>query len=999
MPAQTADRTWTGPLEKIDDYRWRIPESYARGMRVPGLIFSDERLLKDITNDQSLQQVANVAHLPGIVKASMAMPDIHWGYGFPIGGVAAMDANEGVVSPGGVGYDINCLTGDAMVLHRFGYRRAIADIVRARLTDPIQCYALTKIERQVTTIIAGLGKSPSTTVFELETTSGRRIRATTDHPFLTPEGMRLLGTLSPGGQVAVDPFEGVDYEDPGSDILIDDVHVEAFMQRLGKSGGNAIAQVLKDLRGRGLLPLRRDSAVLPVLIKVLGFIFGDGTLYFDSAGKGVAAFFGQPDDLEDITRDLEPWVTVSRLYSRRRKHRIVTDYGEREFEATNCDIRVQSTGFAVLLALLGCPVGNKSLQDYEVPGWLRAAPRWHKRLFLAAYFGAELQAPRAYAERNRNAPCPLLTVQKQEQWIGSGRRFLAQIASLAGEFGVETLGVGERQEIVRRKHGRSVRLRLMFSSRPESLAALYSRIGFEYHRRRRAEAAVMTAYQHYKQARWRERQDFIARILQLRAAGLSAKRILVTLGSEAGRINFRFVERTIYGGAARVVRAGDTFLSYPAFRESVTAGLRDSGLVWETIKRLEAYPSAQRVYDITVAHPDHNFVANGFVVHNCGVRLVRTDLTAGEVQPMVKTLVAGLFRDIPCGVGVSGEIRISRRDADQVMVKGSRWVIAQGYGVPEDALHTESQGCLEGADPSQVSKRAFERGADQLGTLGSGNHFLEIQEVEPIYDEYAANILGLFLGQVTVMIHSGSRGFGYQICDDYLDVTERAMAKYGISVPDRQLACAPVNSEEGQAYLGAMRCAANYAWSNRQCLMHLARMTFEHFFKKTWQELGMRLVYDVAHNIAKFERHRVDGRERTLCVHRKGATRSFPPGHPELPEEYRDIGQPVIIPGDMGRNSFVLVGTAQAMEESFGSCCHGAGRVMSRAEAVRKASGRSIEQELERQGVIVMGRGRKGVAEEQPSAYKDVNDVVRVVHNAGLAKRVARMRPLGVIKG
>jgi tRNA-splicing ligase RtcB len=384
---------------------------------------------------------------------------------------------------------------------------------------------------------------------------------------------------------------------------------------------------------------------------------------------------------------------------------------------------------------------------------------------------------------------------------------------------------------------------------------------------------------------------------------------------------------------------------------------------------------------------------------NCGVRLVRTDLTAEKIQPTIKALVAGLFRDIPCGVGMSGEIRISRRDADQMMVKGSRWVIAQGYGAPEDAAHTESQGCLEGADPSQVSKRAFERGADQLGTLGSGNHFLEIQEVDTIYDEHAANLLGLFRGQVTVMIHSGSRGFGYQICDDYLDVTERAMAKYGIHVPDRQLACAPITSTEGQAYLGAMRCAANYAWSNRQCLMHLARMTFEHFFKNTWQQLGMRLVYDVAHNIAKFERHKVNGGERTVCVHRKGATRSFPPGHPELPEDYRDIGQPVIIPGDMGRNSFVLVGTAQAMEESFGSSCHGAGRVMSRAEAVRKASGRSIEQELERQGVIVMGRGRKGVAEEQPSAYKDINDVVRVVHNAGLAKRVARMRPLGVIKG
>ncbi|MBI4596783.1 MAG: RtcB family protein [Candidatus Omnitrophica bacterium] len=384
---------------------------------------------------------------------------------------------------------------------------------------------------------------------------------------------------------------------------------------------------------------------------------------------------------------------------------------------------------------------------------------------------------------------------------------------------------------------------------------------------------------------------------------------------------------------------------------------------------------------------------------NCGVRLMRTDLTVEEVQPKIRPLVAALFRDIPCGVGMRGEIRVSKKDADRVMTQGSRWMIGQGYGVKDDVEHTESRGCLEGADPSAVSDRAFQRGADQLGTLGSGNHFLEVQAVETVYDEPAANVMGLAQGQVAVMIHSGSRGFGYQICDDYLDVTETAMAKYGISVPDRQLACAPLASEEGQRYLAAMRCAANYAWSNRQCLMQLARHVFERVFGKSWESLGMRLVYDVAHNIAKFETHSIDGTQRLVCVHRKGATRAFPPGHPETPEAYRAIGQPVIIPGDMGRNSYVLVGTQQAMEESFGSCCHGAGRVMSRTQAVKQAAGRSIEQELEKQGVIVMGRGRKGVAEEQPAAYKDVNDVVRVVHNAGLAKRVVRLRPLGVIKG
>jgi len=384
---------------------------------------------------------------------------------------------------------------------------------------------------------------------------------------------------------------------------------------------------------------------------------------------------------------------------------------------------------------------------------------------------------------------------------------------------------------------------------------------------------------------------------------------------------------------------------------------------------------------------------------NCGVRLMRTDLTVEEARPKLRELIASLFNTIPCGVGMSGEIRFSPKEAPRVMQQGARWAVAQGYGVQEDLEHTESRGCLPDADPEQVSERAVQRGKSQLGTLGSGNHFLEVQAVETVFDPSLAEAFDLRTGQVTVMMHSGSRGFGYQVCDDYLDVMERAMRRYDIQVPDRQLACVPITSEEGQRYLGAIRCAANFAWANRQCLMHLARRAFEQVFGKSWQQIGLQLIYDVAHNIAKFERYHVDGKERLLCVHRKGATRAFPPGHPEIPEDYRSVGQPVIIPGDMGRYSYLLVGAQGAMEETFGTVCHGAGRAMSRTAAVREAAGRSIEKELEDQGIVVMGRGRKGIAEEQPKAYKDVNDVVHVVHAAGLAKRVVRMRPLGVIKG
>ncbi len=405
---------------------------------------------------------------------------------------------------------------------------------------------------------------------------------------------------------------------------------------------------------------------------------------------------------------------------------------------------------------------------------------------------------------------------------------------------------------------------------------------------------------------------------------------------------------------------------------------------------------------VAATDPDQGGVVSpggiGFDI-NCGVRLLRTNLTFQEVQPKLKTLVATLFSHVPCGVGQSGEIRISQTERAKVVTQGAGFVVKKGYGIEEDLKNTEAGGCLAGADPEAVSERAYERGADQLCTLGSGNHFLEVQTIDQIYDSAAAERFGLREGEVTLMIHSGSRGFGYQVCDDFLELMHRTLTKYEIKVPDIQLACAPVHSPEGKRYLSAMRAAANYAWANRQCLMHLARGVFEKVFARSWRDLGMDLIYDVAHNIAKFENHKADGKEKILCVHRKGATRAFPPGHPELPEAYRDLGQPVIVPGDMGRNSYLLLGTAQAFDETFGTTCHGAGRVMSRAQAIRTAHGRSIEQELEKQGIIVMARGYKGIAEEQPAAYKDVNDVVRVVHEAGIAKRVARMRPMGVIKG
>lgn len=384
---------------------------------------------------------------------------------------------------------------------------------------------------------------------------------------------------------------------------------------------------------------------------------------------------------------------------------------------------------------------------------------------------------------------------------------------------------------------------------------------------------------------------------------------------------------------------------------------------------------------------------------NCGVRLLRTNLTRKDVQPRLAPLMDALFRAIPAGVGSGGSYLFDRKELRRLLTEGVPYLATRGWATPDDIENTEAGGCLDGARPEFVSDRALGRGGDQCGTLGSGNHFLEVQVVDEIFDENAAKVMGLEVGGICVMIHSGSRGLGYQVCDDALAALRHVPAKYGIELPDRQLACAPVHSDEGQAYLGAMRCAANYAWANRQLLMWQSREVFAEFFGRPWESLDMRLIYDVAHNIAKMEEHEVEGRKKLLCVHRKGATRAFPAGHADVPPHYRGIGQPVIIPGDMGRASWVLVGQPGSMKKTFGTTCHGAGRVMSRTAAIKNAEGRRIDRELAAEGIIAKCRNWKGLAEEQPAAYKDVSVVVDVVHRAGLAAKVARLRPLGVVKG
>jgi tRNA-splicing ligase RtcB len=989
-------QVWKGPLEQIDEYRWRIPKGYKPGMRVDGLIFASKEMIEQIKQDQAPEQVANVAFLPGIVGCSIAMPDIHWGYGFPVGGVAAMDLEEGVISPGGIGYDINCLHPDTRVLTEHGYWRTIGESPESWVGQAVVCFRLQGGAREAGTVGAVMQVRPRNRVYRLRTAAGYEVVATSEHPFWTPEGMRRLEQLHTGARVAIYLFEGVPYEPASDEALVDEAQLRAHLAAQGKSE-TAIRQIVAQLRQRNLLPLRADAPQTPYLIKLMGYLTGDGTMrYVGGTGKGVAVFYGKPDDLERVRAEImRLGFAPSPVRTRQRRHTIQTPYRAYTFEAREASFSVSSSAFVAILACLGVPLGNKAAQPYRVPEWLLRALLWQQRLYLAALFGAELSAPSTLRRHPATFHTPVLSVSKHEPIADSGWAFLADIQAMLARFGVRARLLNRQKEtaISPRTGTRTIRCRLQILGNDENLIRLWSQIGYEYHAERQRLACLATAYLRLKQGAIRQRTHAAALAPLHKVNGVAIGQIAAELG-----VNARFVERSLYGGRRTQPRIPKDFPSFAEFAEQADAG---DGKVWDTVASIEPVPYDEPfVYDLTIQHPDHNFVANGFVVSNCGVRLLRTDLTEKQVRPRLKELVDQIFRDVPAGFGGEGLIKTSRADLRQVMLKGAHWMVEHGYGWADDLAHTEATGRLDMPDPDVITEKAIERGKDQLGTLGGGNHFLEIQVVDEIYDPVAAQAMGITqVGQVTIMIHTGSRGFGHQTCQDHLDIMEEAHRKYDISLPDRQLACAPIKSEEGQTYLRAMHCAANFAFANRQAIAHWTRQAFAKIFNATPESLGMYQVYDVAHNIAKIEEHEWDGKKVRVCVHRKGATRAFPPGHPETPEAYREVGQPVLIPGDMGRYSFVLVGTEGAMRESFGTTCHGAGRMMSRKGALREAKNRNIAKEMEAQGILVRAQNKATLAEEASYAYKDVANVVEVVHNAGIARKVARLRPIGVVKG
>jgi tRNA-splicing ligase RtcB len=928
------------------------------------------------------------------------MPDMHQGYGFPIGGVAATEYPHGVISPGAIGYDINCLGGDTPILHAHGYTRSIEEMAEDWQMATLNCLNVEAKQFDSARPVRWFGQKPRAQVLRITTENGFSLTATADHPLWTPHGMMRGGLLRSGDQVAVSLFRGVEYEQPVDAPLVTESPFMKYLGSLGKNQrGNALAQIRNALKKRGLLPLNYSSEAIPYLCKILGFLFGDGTLRFDTrTKKGMVAFYGQPEDLEDIRHDvMQLGFKPSRVWSRERTHHIHTTYNEYAFERREHWVSVNSTAFATLLAYLGAPIGKKTKQEYGVPAWLANTPLWQKRLFLAAFFGAEMSTPQTVSGHDYNMAAPTISMNKSEGYESNGRVFLRQLAALLKEFGIETVPIGMRKEQINADGKRSIRLRLVMSAEPGNLIRLWSKVGFEYNRKRKTQASIAAHYVIAKQNLITARQKVAEQAATLKMAGASKSYVIESLHGEI--TNERFIERSMYEGRKTLPRVNQGFKTFSKFSEIVTEGLGQSSLVWDKIETIEPIDYDGLVYDLTMDHPDHNFIAGGFVVSNCGVRLLGSSIEFESVRAEMDTLATVLNKYCPSGVGKEGSIKVNLKELDHVLREGSRWALKNGYASEADLARTEEAGSLEGADPGMVSERAKARGREQIGSLGAGNHFIEVDVVDEIFDEEAATVMGLYKGCLTVQIHCGSRGLGHQVCTDYVHEFQSAVRKYGINLPDRELVCAPMDSPEGKAYMGAMRAAANFAFANRQLLAYSARRAFEDVFADKMSNWHLHQVYDIAHNMGKLETHLVDGKQIKVCVHRKGATRAFGPGSPGLPPEYKKIGQPVIIPGSMGTASWVLVGTEDSMTRSFGSSCHGAGRVMSRSKAKKEVRGDVLRLELEERGIKVRAGSLPGLAEEAPSAYKDVDLVVETVSAAGIARKVARLKPVAVIKG
>ncbi len=984
-------------LQKVSDVIWELPKSYKKGMNVPARLYATEGIIQAM-DAGVFNQVSNVASLPGIQKYAYCMPDGHWGYGFPIGGVAAFDPVQGgVISPGGIGFDINCLVRGSKILTSYGYTKQIeefeSDFVDVESFNSSYILKSQQCLQSVLSFDADrksfsskeigyfMKKKHCGSVIKIKTTLGYTVEVTEDHPILTKLGMVDAGKLSQRQEIAVYPFEGVEYE------LINDISLVEDETLFSK-------QERDELVKRNLFPLCLKNKNLPILTKLFGYLLGDGQIYI-SGKKGFVCAYGPQEDLKEIQKDFDTLGFSAKIYERKRDHSIPTKYGCVEFTGTNYELHVSSKSLARLFFALGYPMGTKTNTSFLVPKWIMQSPLWIKRLFLSGLFGAELSKPKTHTKTGFD--CPTFSQNKNTVLLSNGREYCIQIMKLLEEFGVNTHALLERDDYHNR-YGKTSRLKLQISSEEENLLRLWSNIGFSYNKKRERLSHIAILYIKEKKLLTEKRRLASAQIVEYRKKGLRLGEVQRLL--EFSIVNKRFISRHYYEQKAGH-RITLDFVSFVDFVKIKEDEIKRYGCFFDAIELITLRKYDDEVYDFNV--PDtHNFIANNVVVSNCGMRLIVTNLTADEVKPRIKQIVDELYKAVPAGVGCQGFVKISKDEFRNVMKEGAQWCVKNGYAWPEDIEHIEDHGRIAFADVSKVSEKAVKRGFDQIGTLGSGNHYLEIQEVREgmIFDTETAAAFGITkVGQIVIMVHCGSRGFGHQIGTDYLKVFLDVMPKYGIAVLDKELACAPFNSKEGQDYYGAMACAANMAFANRQVITHRIREVFSKIFGRDARELGMKLVYDVAHNIAKVEKYKINGVEKELVVHRKGSTRAFGPNRSaDLPVEYRKFGQPVILGGSMETGSYLLAGM-DGSEETFCSTAHGSGRTMSRAQAKREVRGDQLQKDMEKRGIYVHAVTMAGLAEEAGSAYKDIETVVDSLELAGVTRRVVALKPIGNVKG
>ena len=978
-------------LQKIDETTWELPTSYKKGMNVPARFIATEHLIKNL-DEGVFDQLTNVACLPGIEKYAICHADGHWGYGFPIGGVAAFDLETGVISPGGIGFDINCLPPETRINLENGTWQTIEELEKNWNKKEIDFFNYKSKSKNKTNILCFMKRHENKELFIIKSKSGREIKTTADHPILTKRGMITAENLTSNDEVLLRGFKGIKFEEPPSEFIITKKQIEQTLDKLKITNkGNARTQILNFLEKNDLLELKYSSPKLPILLKLMGFIFGDGTISFENQ-LGQVGFYGKEEDMQEIRKDLiKLGFNTSKPYKRLRHHNFEINGRISNFKYEEISINKKSNALVALLITLGTPKGKKTEKAYRVPTWIMKAPRWQKRIFLASFFGAELSKPATIEKDKYTFYMPQLNMNKAEQLKENAIDYLNDIRLLLSELGIESnYPVFVEGNNYKGKISDTVGLRITMPNTSENLINLFENVGYEYCKYKENLASLASNYLRLKKKIVDYREATRKKAKELYSLGKSRGEILKALESEY--INQRFIIRSIYETVTKT-RVAYNLLS---FQEYIEKNAHGEGFSWDEIESIEKEDYNGLVYDLTINDDSHNFIANNITVSNCGMRLLTTNLTWKEVQPKIKELVDHLFKIVPAGVGRGGFVQVTKQKFKDIAEQGSYWALENDYGWEEDIQKTESLGKIEQADSSKISDKAIKRGIGQIGTLGSGNHYLEIQTAENIFDEKIAKAFNITQkDQIVVMFHCGSRGFGHQIGTDYLKIFDEAMKKYNITVPDRELACAPFQSNEGQDYFKAMACAANMAFVNRQVILHRIRQGFQEVFKQSPENLEMHQVYDVAHNIAKVETYN----NKKLLVHRKGSTRAFGPNNKELSKEYQKTGQPVILGGSMETGSYLLTGTKKAEQETFGSTAHGSGRTMSRRKAKQMIKGDQLQKDMERRGIYVKTASFSGLAEESGKAYKPITEVVDAISKAGISNPVVSLKPKGNIKG